>query len=73
MLDGAYADYIEDWDGGARFVESHNNVVMLRTLSKMYGLGGAARGLGLWAATCDRCAQPGARTLQPLGPSFGGW
>ena len=46
VLDGAYADYIEDWDGGARFVKSHNNVVMLRTLSKMYGLGGLRVGWG---------------------------
>ena len=46
VLDGAYADYIEDWDGGATFVESHTNVVMLRTLSKMYGLGGLRVGWG---------------------------
>ena len=46
VLDGAYADYVEGWDGGARFVEAHDNVVMLRTLSKMYGLGGLRVGWG---------------------------
>lgn len=46
VLDGAYADYIDGWDGGAGFVESHSNVVMLRTLSKMYGLGGLRVGWG---------------------------
>ena len=46
VLDGAYADYIEGWDGGASFVSQHENVVMLRTLSKMYGLGGLRVGWG---------------------------
>ena len=46
VLDGAYADYVNGWDGGAKFVESHTNVVMLRTLSKMYGLGGLRVGWG---------------------------
>jgi histidinol-phosphate aminotransferase len=46
VLDGAYADYVEGWDGGAGFVERHSNVVMLRTLSKMYGLGGLRVGWG---------------------------
>ena len=46
VLDGAYADYVEGWDGGASFVECHSNVVMLRTLSKMYGLGGLRVGWG---------------------------
>jgi histidinol-phosphate aminotransferase len=46
VLDGAYADYVEGWDGGAGFVEANDNVVMLRTLSKMYGLGGLRVGWG---------------------------
>ena len=46
VLDGAYVDYVEGWDGGANFVECHCNVVMLRTLSKMYGLGGLRVGWG---------------------------
>ncbi len=40
VLDGAYVDYTEGWDGGARLVERRDNVVMTRTFSKLYGLGG---------------------------------
>lgn len=46
VLDGAYADFVTGWDGGAALVEAHENVVMLRTLSKMYGLGGLRVGWG---------------------------
>lgn len=46
VLDGAYAEYVDGWDGGASFVDAHPNVIMLRTLSKMYGLGGLRVG---WA------------------------
>ena len=40
VLDAAYAEYVDDaaYDGGARWVERHDNVVMLRTFSKIYGL-----------------------------------
>ena len=40
VLDGAYAEYIEDFDGGASLVEQRQNVVMTRTFSKIFGLGG---------------------------------
>lgn len=46
VLDGAYADYVEGYDGGARLVESRQNVVMTRTFSKIYGLGGLRIGWG---------------------------
>ncbi|MGV6813057.1 MAG: histidinol-phosphate transaminase [Brevirhabdus sp.] len=46
VLDGAYAEYVEGFDGGAGFVESHDNVVMTRTFSKLYGLGGLRVGWG---------------------------
>ncbi len=46
VLDGAYVDYTEGWDGGARLVERRENVVMTRTFSKLYGLGGLRVG---WA------------------------
>jgi len=47
-LDAAYAEYVgrNDYDAGARLVEARDNVVMLRTFSKIYGL--AALRLG-WA------------------------
>lgn len=46
VLDGAYVDYIEDYDGGAKLVETRTNVLMTRTFSKLYGLGGMRVGWG---------------------------
>lgn len=46
VLDGAYADYVEDYDGGARLLDGRDNVVMTRTFSKLYGLGGLRVGWG---------------------------
>jgi histidinol-phosphate aminotransferase len=46
VIDGAYAEYIEGFDGGARLVDSRDNVVMTRTFSKLYGLGGLRIGWG---------------------------
>ena len=40
VLDGAYAEYAEGYDGGASMVDRHPNVVMTRTFSKVHGLGG---------------------------------
>ncbi|MEM9043769.1 MAG: histidinol-phosphate transaminase [Pseudomonadota bacterium] len=39
VLDGAYAEFVEEYDGGARLVEARENVVMTRTFSKIHGLG----------------------------------
>ena len=46
VLDGAYAEYVEGYDGGASLVDSRQNVVMTRTFSKLYGLGGLRVGWG---------------------------
>ncbi|RKF13875.1 histidinol-phosphate transaminase [Roseovarius spongiae] len=46
VLDGAYAEYVEGYDGGAALVEARENVVMTRTFSKLYGLGGLRIGWG---------------------------
>jgi histidinol-phosphate aminotransferase len=46
VLDGAYAEYVEGYDGGAKMVEHRDNVVMTRTFSKLYGLGGLRVGWG---------------------------
>ena len=48
VLDSAYAEYVEDpaYDAGARLVDAGDNTVMLRTFSKIFGLGGARVG---WA------------------------
>jgi histidinol-phosphate aminotransferase len=45
-LDGAYAEYVEGFDAGAGIIAGRDNVVMTRTFSKIYGLGGLRVG---WA------------------------
>ena len=42
MLDSAYAEYVQtnDYTDGSQLVEAHDNVVMLRTFSKLYGMAG---------------------------------
>ncbi|MEK9860482.1 MAG: histidinol-phosphate transaminase [Alphaproteobacteria bacterium] len=50
VLDSAYSEYIPAEDSaytdGAEYVERHDNVVMLRTFSKMFGLGSLRLGWG---------------------------
>lgn len=46
VIDGAYAEYVEGYDGGASLVDSRPNVFMTRTFSKIYGLGGLRIGWG---------------------------
>ncbi|WP_272003931.1 histidinol-phosphate transaminase [Roseovarius sp. ZX-A-9] len=46
VIDGAYAEYVEGYDGGAALIEARENVVMTRTFSKLYGLGGLRIGWG---------------------------
>lgn len=46
VVDGAYAEYVEGYDGGAALVEARENVVMTRTFSKIYGLGALRIGWG---------------------------
>lgn len=46
VLDGAYAEYVDGFDGGASIVDAFTNVVMTRTFSKIYGLGGLRIGWG---------------------------
>lgn len=46
VVDGAYTEYVVGFDGGAAVVDAHNNVIMTRTFSKIYGLGGLRVGWG---------------------------
>lgn len=46
VLDGAYAEFFDGYDGGAALVRARENVVMTRTFSKLYGLGGLRVGWG---------------------------
>lgn len=46
VLDGAYAEYVGGYDAGAAIINARDNVVMTRTFSKLYGLGGMRIGWG---------------------------
>ncbi len=46
VIDGAYAEYVEGYDGGAELATRLPNVFMTRTFSKIYGLGGLRVGWG---------------------------
>jgi histidinol-phosphate aminotransferase len=46
VLDGAYAEYVDDYDAGARLATDRANVFITRTFSKIYGLGGLRIGWG---------------------------
>ncbi len=46
VLDGAYAEYVDGFDAGKTLVETRENVIMTRTFSKIYGLGGMRVGWG---------------------------
>jgi len=56
VIDAAYAEYVtaKDYEAGIELVTRHDNVVMTRTFSKLYGLAGLRLG---WvyapAAICD--------------------
>jgi len=49
VLDGAYAEFADGFDGGAALAGARANVVMTRTFSKLYGLGGLRVGWGYGA------------------------
>ncbi len=46
VIDGAYTEYAAGYDGGAALAGSRSNVLMTRTFSKIYGLGGLRIGWG---------------------------
>lgn len=48
VIDAAYAEYVSrnDYDSGERLVAAHDNVIMLRTFSKIFGLAGLRVGWG---------------------------
>lgn len=46
VLDGAYVEFADGYDGGARLISRRDNVFMTRTFSKIYGLGGLRIGWG---------------------------
>ncbi|NNJ66678.1 MAG: histidinol-phosphate transaminase [Boseongicola sp.] len=46
VLDGAYVEFAEGYDGGASLIDARETIVMTRTFSKLYGLGGLRVGWG---------------------------
>jgi histidinol-phosphate aminotransferase len=62
VLDGAYTEYAEGFDGGMSYARDRENVLMTRTFSKIYGLGGLRIGWGYTAKgmieTLTRIRQP---------------
>ncbi len=68
VLDAAYAEYVEapDYEAGARLVEANDNVVMLRTFSKIHGL--AALRLG-WSYASERVTDVLNRVRGPFNVS----
>ncbi len=46
VIDGAYAEFVDGYDGGAALVDARENVFMTRTFSKLYGLGSLRVGWG---------------------------
>ncbi len=46
VIDGAYTEYAEGYDGGVSLARNRPNVLMTRTFSKIYGLGGLRIGWG---------------------------
>lgn len=49
VLDGAYTEYTGGYDGGVSLIGDRPNVLMTRTFSKIYGLGGLRVGWGYGA------------------------
>ena len=64
VLDSAYAEFVdaEDYSAGQDLVESHSNVVMLRTFSKIFGLAGIRIG---WSYACSEITDLIHRVRQP--------
>lgn len=46
VIDGAYTEYAEGYDGGVSHARTRPNILMTRTFSKIYGLGGLRIGWG---------------------------
>ena len=65
VVDEAYGEYLapEYQRVGFDLAEAHDNVLVTRTFSKIYGLAAERIGLGDGCAASDRCAQSHSRAL----------
>jgi len=68
VIDAAYAEFVRrnDYESGIELVATHENVVMTRTLSKVYGLAGLRIG---WAYCPESVADVLNRTRGPFNVS----
>ena len=71
VLDGAYAEFVddEDFDAGLALVNERDNVVMTRTFSKIYGLSGIRAG---WAYGPAHIIENLMRIRGPFNVTLGG-
>lgn len=69
VLDGAYAEYAHDFDGGAELVRRYDNVVMTRTFSKVHGLAALRVGYGFGPASVIRQLEKFRSPFNIAGPS----
>ncbi len=65
VIDAAYAEYVarNDYESGVDLVDAAENVVMTRTFSKIYGLGGLRLG---WMYMPEHVADAMSRLRQPF-------
>ena len=68
VIDAAYAEYVHrnDYEVGIELVATNENVVMLRTFSKIHGLAAMRVGWMYAPAHIVDAVQPRARAVQPL-------
>lgn len=67
VIDGAYAEFVDGFDGGASLVDRFENVIMTRTFSKVYGLGGMRVG---WSYAAQSIVEVLNRVRQPFNLSL---
>lgn len=69
VLDAAYAEFVRanDYDAGIALARAHDNVVMTRTFSKIYGLAGLRIG---WALVAPQVADVLNRIRMPFNVSI---
>ena len=69
VLDAAYSEFVdrEDYSDGMEFVAKHENVVMLRTFSKIYGMAGLRLG---WMYAPDSIIDIINRMRSPFNVSY---
>ena len=71
VLDGAYVEYAEGYDGGIELVGQLHNLVMTRTFSKIYGLAALRIGYGYGPRHIIDALEQMRAPFNVAGPSLG--